>query len=390
MKPVETQIIRIVHPFSDIQLLAAAEALRKGSLVAFPTETVYGLGANALDLQAVKEIFKVKGRPADNPLIVHVADPLAIDDLIAGHNVLGAKLLKEFSPGPLTLVMKRGNQVSDLVTAGLDTVAVRIPAHPVARRLIELAGVPVAAPSANRSGRPSPTRAWHVIEDLSGLIPFIIDDGPCEYGLESTVLDLTGRVPVILRPGAITAEDIFDRTGITVISNRIEQSADSSAPRSPGMKYRHYAPEAEIVLAQGMDIESRAISVKKILDNLKLESDLGHGSVHENQSSMRISLFSCSQTRNASGYEWSPLYEQNTGSESLEPGLYYIDYAAEPDPCAAANRLFAALRRFDRAGIDLIIAETLPEQGMGQAFMNRLVKAAGGAGGKELNLEGLS
>jgi L-threonylcarbamoyladenylate synthase len=367
MTQMETSVIWITHPLTDQQLIGAARALSGGRLVAFPTETVYGLGANALDQNAVAEIFRVKGRPADNPLIVHVAEPSDIERLVSGHSELAEVLLREFSPGPLTVVLPRSSEVSDLVTAGLDTVAVRIPAHPVARRLIKLAGVPVAAPSANRSGKPSPTRAWHVIDDLSGLIPYIIDDGPCEYGLESTVLDLTGDEPVILRPGAVTAEDILERTGVNVATGPAGESNGSGAPRSPGMKYRHYAPRADVLLLQGTDCNERGLNIRQLVS----APENGH---------KRIGLFSCGNTRIASGVEWQPLEDLTAANDWSASGLFYIDYSHDPDPAAAANKLFAALRRFDKAGIDIIIAETLPVSGVGRAYMNRLTKAAGGQG----------
>ncbi len=203
--PYQTKIISIdPQNIDDRLLMPAAEALRRGELVAFPTETVYGLGANALDATAVNRIYAAKGRPADNPLIVHLADLAGLPELVGQITPLAQKLFAAFSPGPLTLILPRSSRIPDQVTAGLDTVAIRLPSHPVARRLIELAGVPVAAPSANRSGRPSPTRAWHVREDLDGLIPYIIDGGDCRFGLESTVVDATGRIPAILLPGSIS------------------------------------------------------------------------------------------------------------------------------------------------------------------------------------------
>lgn len=377
-----THVIKIEHPLTDRQLAPAAAALRNGRLVAFPTETVYGLGANALDPQAVAEIFSVKGRPADNPLIVHVASPKALVDLVRTSSDHATRLLDAFSPGPLTLVLPKGPMVPDLVTAGLDSVAVRIPAHPTARRLIEMAGIPVAAPSANRSGRPSPTRAWHVIEDLSGRIPYIIDDGPCEVGLESTVLDLTGVRPVILRPGAITAKEILVRTGIVVAELSAMHINDQKAPRSPGMKYRHYAPNATVLLATGEDCRTRAASVCRLLKTLREQTSQLESNRIEREHPFRIGLFSCSQTRELAQLEDCqilPTDVLNTGETAKTGSLcYYVDYAHNPDPVSASSRLFAALRRFDRFGVDWIIAETLPRQDMGEAYMNRLAKAAGG------------
>lgn len=382
MKAYDTRIIKITHPLSDDQLLDAAQALRLGELVAFPTETVYGLGANALDSVATSAIFLAKGRPSDNPLIVHVADPEDINALIAAPSEVARLLLEAFAPGPLTLVLPRSNKVSDTITAGLNTVAVRIPAHETARRLIRLAGVPVAAPSANRSGKPSPTRAWHVFEDLNGLIPFIIDDGPCEYGLESTVLDLSGSSPVILRPGAVTASMIKDRTGIDVADSR-ELSDDSAVPRSPGMKYRHYAPEAKIWIAAGADPIERAEAISKFLCDLDQTS----------RADLHIGLFANAHTRELIAcpgkeikkFTQTAASHDSYGSKWLAKDLVCIDYADKPDALLAAGKLFSALRRFDQIGADLIIAEALPLEGMGNAYMNRLNKAAGSgkpAGGR--------
>lgn len=382
MQKYNTRIIRIEHPLVDQQLLPAAQALRSGELVAFPTETVYGLGANALDAHAVSKIFSAKGRPADNPLIVHVAAPEEIEALIAESSETAKILLEAFSPGPLTLVLPRSNNVSDIITAGLDTVAVRIPAHETARRLISLAGVPVAAPSANRSGKPSPTRAWHVLEDMNGLIPYIIDDGPCEYGLESTVLDLTGSEPVILRPGAVTAAQIMERTGI-LVTESIEAAGEAVVPRSPGMKYRHYAPEAKVWIANGADPMFRAREINRYLSDIQENEEVAHN----------IGIFASRITRDyldCEHYEMtdmSSIISSSNNDRMLWPpkSMVYIDYAAEPDAVCAAGKLFSALRRFDQIGADIIIAEGLPLTGMGNAYMNRLNKAAGGgkpAGGK--------
>ena len=360
MSQYKTEIITVDSLLLDEQIKPAALALRCGELVAFPTETVYGLGANALDEAAVAKIFEVKGRPADNPLIIHVSDAEELTGIVLGDSEIAKLLLKTFSPGPLTLVLPRDCSVPDIVTAGLDTVAVRIPSHQTALKLIKAAGVPVAAPSANRSGRPSPTRAWHVYEDLSGLIPYIIDDGACEFGLESTVLDLTGSVPVILRPGAITAEMIEKQTGIKVISNE-NISGKDQIPKAPGMKYRHYAPNAQVYVAKGDNIEDRADEINRITAKQGLESKLF----------VKIGLFSCVKTRNLLRDKWYPL---NDNIE--ETGKVYIDYAFEPDSAAASRKLFSALRKFDQAGVDLIIAEALPADGMGSAYMNRLLKAA--------------
>ena len=222
----ETLVLTVKHPLASDDLQAAGQALAGGAIVAFPTETVYGLGASAFLPEAVAEIFRLKGRPADNPLIVHLLSADWLDRVVAEIPDLFWPLYQAFSPGPLTFVMPRRSQVPDLVTAGLDTVAVRFPSQEVARALLQAAGVPVVAPSANLSGRPSPTRARHVLDDFAGRIPYVIDDGPCEVGLESTVLDLTAQPPRILRPGKITAGQIRAKTGIEVVAWQDSPQAD--------------------------------------------------------------------------------------------------------------------------------------------------------------------
>lgn len=346
MTEMKTQIISVDadHP-DDSLLMPAAIALRQGQLVAFPTETVYGLGANALDADAVRAIYDVKGRPGDNPMIVHVTSVTDLLPLVQAMTPLAEKLFNAFSPGPLTLVMLKSNIVPDVVTAGLETIAVRIPSHPVARRLIELAGVPVAAPSANRSGRPSPTRAWHVESDLTGRIPFIIEAGNSEFGLESTVVDVTSDVPVILRPGTITAAEIRAIAGS--VGGAGSQLADhGQAPRSPGMKYRHYAPRAKVVIADNPDLAARSLQVRQMADRLIADGQ-------------RAGVFGCAELM-------SDLPEQ----------VEKVIYGSVPDAAAAGASLFDALRRLDQADVTVIIAEGLSDQGVGAAYMNRLRKAA--------------
>lgn len=351
----------------DRLLLPAAEALRAGELVAFPTETVYGLGANALDADAVAKIFAAKGRPGDNPLIVHVAHAADIEPLTTGLTSLARRLLEAFAPGPLTLILPRSAHVPDIVTAGLDTVAVRIPAHPVARRLIELAGLPVAAPSANTSGRPSPTRAWHVEEDFSGLIPYIIDGGSCEFGLESTVLDLTDETPTILRPGAITQDMIDSVIGKRSDHARKQGHASARAPKSPGMKYRHYAPKARLVICNQTSSLERAACLLAHLVQAGWQSDPSA------QTEPEFGLYLCQDTL-AEFLQLAELAHQ----ADLPSDLALEIYAEHPDAQAASHHLFNALRSFDRRGMRLILAEGLPLQGHGLAYMNRLDKAAGG------------
>jgi len=233
-------------------ITAAGSIIAAGGLVAFPTETVYGLGANALNGRAVQRIFQAKGRPADNPLIVHVADPAEVEQ-VAHLNETATKLMQTFWPGPLTLVLPKKPNVPDEVTAGLDTVAVRMPNHPVALTLIKAAAVPIAAPSANLSGRPSPTTVWHVLEDMTGNIAGVLDGGSCQLGVESTVLDISGGTPTILRPGGVTAEQLQPVLGVVQYDPALEnhQPQGNIKPRSPGVKYKHYAPKAKVILLEG-------------------------------------------------------------------------------------------------------------------------------------------
>jgi L-threonylcarbamoyladenylate synthase len=367
MAALVTRVIRVdAEKPDDNLLMPAAKALRAGRLVAFPTETVYGLGANALNPAAVAAIFEVKGRPGDNPLIVHIASLADLPPLVRSIPPLAEKLFKAFSPGPLTLVLPKSAAVPDLVTAGLDTVAIRIPAHPVARRLIELAGVPVAAPSANRSGRPSPTRGWHVELDLDGRIPYLVEAGNCEFGIESTVVDVTGPVPVILRPGAITAAQIEAVVG-AAIGHEAERAAGAAkAPRSPGMKYHHYAPRARVLIAEGDDMPARVCQAGALVTNLIKDGK-------------RVGLFGCGNF--VAGLPGpavllEPAARSSQGAAPPGP-LVAIAYDGQPDAALASAGLFDALRRLDQARVAVIIAEALPDRGIGAAYMNRLRKAAG-------------
>ncbi|MCD5407473.1 MAG: threonylcarbamoyl-AMP synthase [Desulfotomaculum sp.] len=324
----------------DTAIKEAAAIIREGGLVAFPTETVYGLGANALDGPAVSGIFKAKDRPADNPLIVHIA---AIDDV----NLLAAeclpvalKLMKSFWPGPLTLVLPKTKAVPREVSAGLNTVAVRMPDHPVALKLIAAAKVPVAAPSANRSGTPSPTTAQHVWDDLAGVIHGVLDGGATDLGVESTVLDISGETPVILRPGGVTAEQLQQIIG------RVEyySTQQDQPPRSPGIKYRHYAPRAKLMLLEGTagEVARRTL---EIINNYAA-------------SGKQIGILASAE--NADRY----------------PGIMVLQYGQRDHPATAAAMLYAALRKFDAAGVDIILAEGLPESGLGRAVMDRLRRAS--------------
>ncbi|WP_122627563.1 L-threonylcarbamoyladenylate synthase [Lucifera butyrica] len=332
------------HP--DITVLErGAVVLRRGRLVAFPTETVYGLGANGLDERAVGGIYEAKGRPSDNPLILHIADKREVEKLAREIPANAAALMDAFWPGPLTLVLKRTPAVPDVVTGGLDTVAIRLPASPVARELIRLAGIPVAAPSANTSGRPSPTTAGDVLNDLDGKIEVIIDAGPCDIGVESTVIDCTTPVPTLLRPGGVTLEQLMAVLGEVEVDPGLAGRKDV-VPRSPGMKYRHYAPNAPLILLEG--------NPGRIRENL--------------QEKIKLAL--------EAGQKVGAVVSQEMAG-ALPAGIVTAIYGSRRDPGEAAAGLYTALRHFDSHPVDIIYAEGIEEQGLGLAVMNRLRKASG-------------
>lgn len=323
-------------------LTRAADLLRQGELVAFPTETVYGLGANALDAAAVRRLFEAKGRPADNPLIVHLAAGDAVVDLVEVVPDAARVLMARFWPGPLTLVLKRKPIVPDVVTAGLDTVAVRVPAHEAALQLIRAAGVPLAGPSANLSGRPSPTTAEHVLADLGGKIAAVLDAGPTGIGVESTVLDVTTNPPAILRPGGLPQEALESVIGRVELAER-----HPARPRAPGQKYRHYAPRARVVVVDGRSAEEIS---RQIANCVRWHAARGQ----------RAAVLATAETQGA----YAGLTVAVTGSRHrLEE---------------VAARLYAALRYLDGLGVDYVYAEGLPRSGLGAAVMDRLERAAGG------------
>ena len=322
----------------------AAKVIRSSGTVVIPTETVYGLGANALSSEAALKIFSAKGRPSDNPLIVHIS---CIDMLVY---VIGetlsdrAKLLIEkYWPGPLTLIFKKSKNVPAEVTAGLETVAVRMPDNPVALKLIEASGVPIAAPSANISGKPSPTLAEHVVADMSGRVDMILCGSKSRVGVESTVLDISGEIPVILRPGGVTYEELSALLGKVDIDVGLE--SELAVPKAPGMKYTHYAPDAKMYIVRGMETEVKSRIQSLIDDNLIK----GH----------KVGVMSANETKDS--YQGCSVIAIGSRDEAEE---------------AAAN-VFAALRQFDKLGVDIIYAEAFEEKNMGLAVMNRLKKAAG-------------
>lgn len=328
-----TEILSITTVAEQTVAIArAVELLRSGDIVAFPTETVYGLGANAYDDNAVHRIFAAKGRPSDNPLIVHIAEDRQLLGVASTVPAAALKLSEQFWPGPLSLIVPAHANLSPTATAGLSTVAIRMPEHPLARSLIKAARVPIAAPSANRSGRVSPTTAAHVAADLSGRIPLIIDGGAVAYGLESTVVDCTASPPVVLRPGSITLNML--RTVIPEI-----RAAASDAPiRSPGMKYTHYATTAPITLFVGAPADTAAAVHSYLQDH----------------STKKVALL------------WH--------SGNFEPRHLHVQLPAHPH--AAAPRLFAALRTLDEHHPEEIVVQGYPQKDIGTAIMNRLSKAA--------------
>ena len=336
----QTQLL----PVSPEALALAGQLIRSGELVGFPTETVYGLGANALDAGAVKRIFEAKGRPGDNPLIVHISRIDQLPPLIACEPSPAAKALMDaWWPGPMTLIFPKSDLVPMEVTAGLSTVAVRFPAHPAARALIDAARRPIAAPSANRSGRPSPTAAAHVLEDMDGRIPLILDGGPCEVGLESTVIDMTGSEPRILRPGGVTPDMIAGVAGSAGVDDAVMRPLkEGEVARSPGMKYRHYAPSGALTIVQGADgavirricdLYDEAVSAGKRPLILALE---GHLPAYGDRRALSLG-------ENAAGM---------------------------------AHALFARLRDADDIGADALFSEAVAADGVGLAVMNRLGRAA--------------
>lgn len=325
-------------------LSAAAELLARGQLVAFPTETVYGLGANAFDKQAVLSIFAAKGRPADNPLIVHVWSREQLDD-ICQVSPLAEKLMDAFWPGPLTLLMPRKETIPLEVTAGLPTVAVRMPSHPVAAEMLRVCGLPIAAPSANRSGKPSPTSAKHVLEDMDGRIPLIVDGGSCDVGLESTVLDINQEVPCILRPGGVTKAMLEKVIGpVTVAGSVLRPLQKGEKALSPGMMYRHYSPDGQVSLVEGE--ENDVVNALRVL----------YGQAEANGHRACVMCFS----------------EHVEALKDCHPH----DLGSKDCLEQVAHRLFETLRRLDEEHMDAIFSEVVPPEGVGLAVMNRLGRAA--------------
>ena len=331
-------------PATDETLALAARLLAEGELVAFPTETVYGLGAHAMDAQAVLGIFSAKGRPADNPLIVHIHDRSQLD-AICEVNDAAIRLMDAFWPGPLTIILPRKDAVPNAVTASLDTVAVRMPAHPVALALLKACNLPVAAPSANRSGKPSPTSAKHVFDDMEGRIPLIIDGGESDVGLESTVISLAGEKPCILRPGGVTKAMLEEVLGPVDLAGSILRPLEKGEKAlSPGMMYKHYSPDGQVTLIEGE--ESAVVEALRRLY------------AHAASEGHRACVM-CFTEHVAALAECHP-----------------HDIGHKDDPTEVAHRLFATLRGLDDEKMDVIFSEVVPPEGVGLAVMNRLGRAA--------------
>jgi len=346
-----TKVVKIQscrEPFTaeeEKALRQAGEIIKEGGLVAFPTETVYGLGGDGLNRESSRKIYAAKGRPSDNPLIIHICR-LEDISLIADEFPETAKRAAEFFwPGPLTMILPKSGRVPYETTGGLDTVAVRFPSHPAARKLIDYGGGYVAAPSANLSGKPSPTAAKYVIEDMDGRIDMILDGGEDEIGLESTIVDMTVTPPRILRPGFITKEMLEAVLGKVDVDVTIIEPESGQIPKAPGMKYRHYAPEGELTIVEGpservVDYMNRAVAADRIAGE-----KTGIIATSDSLDSYRADVVKC------------------VGSRKEEEGI--------------ARKLFAVLREFDEEGVTRIYSESFDSQGLGQAIMNRLLKAAG-------------
>ncbi|SFQ21136.1 L-threonylcarbamoyladenylate synthase [Lachnospiraceae bacterium XBB1006] len=354
IKGMKTEIIRMDEGAirkEDIQ--KAGSLIKQGELVAFPTETVYGLGADALNKDASRKIYAAKGRPSDNPLIVHISEFSALEKIVVSVPESARRLAEAFWPGPLTMCFYKKDIVPDETTGGLPTVGVRMPNHPVALEFIRGAGGYIAAPSANTSGRPSPTLASHVFEDMNGIIPLILDGGAVGIGIESTIVDFTGEGISILRPGFITKEMIEEVTGMPVqIDPAVNGTSPDAKPKAPGMKYRHYAPKAELTIIEGANQKAvmayMAQLCKKALEEGK-----------------RCGIM--------------VTQEQFKDFQELDgnPGFVMKNLGHEGDEASVAKTLYRVLREFDEEHVDVIYSEGFVQSGVGQAVMNRLIRAAG-------------
>ena len=342
----KTEIVKIDEEQIDQEAIArAGEILKRGGLVAFPTETVYGLGGDALNENSSRLIYAAKGRPSDNPLIVHITNMEALKKIVTEIPPAARKLAERYWPGPLTMIFHKSSAVPLATTGGLDTVAVRMPSHKTARAMIDAAGGYIAAPSANRSGRPSPTVARYVIEDLDGLVDMIIDGGEVNIGLESTIIDLTGEVPTILRPGYVTQDMLTETLGLVDVDRTILDANSHQAPKAPGMKYRHYAPKGNLSIVEGEP--ERVVSyINERISALQKEG-------------RKTGVIATDET--VARYHGDDI--KSVGSRRDEEVI--------------ARHLFRILREFDDDNVEVMFTESFETAGIGQAIMNRLLKAAG-------------
>lgn len=341
MKTIITRVLDIDN-INLNELDKQAQLLREGKTVIFPTETVYGLGANALDEQAVKKIYEAKGRPSDNPLIVHIYKKEEVYELAKDISKKAEDVMQKFWPGPITLILNKKNIVPYKTSGGLDTVAIRMPSHKIAREIIRMAGIPIAAPSANISGRPSPTKAEHVYEEMNERVDGIVLGGDCDFGLESTVVDFTSEIPMILRPGSITKEDLEKVIGNVILDPSLEKKEDNKKAKSPGMKYTHYSPNADVYIVSG-----KKEDVFQKINNLVVENQ---------EKGLKVGVMCLSQNKKM--YSGEVIGLGNTLEE-------------------IARNLFDVLREMDKIGVDRVYSEAFTTEGLGQAIMNRLVKSAG-------------
>lgn len=341
----ETKLIKISEDNFSATIKQAGRILKNGGLVAFPTETVYGLGGDALDKEASKKIYAAKGRPSDNPLIVHIADFSDIYAITKDMDERAKKLSDAFWPGPLTMILNKSERVPYETTGGLDTVAVRMPDNGTALALIKAAGGYIAAPSANTSGRPSPTRAERVYEDLNGKIPMILDGGAVGIGIESTIIDLSGDEPLILRPGYITPEMLKEVIGDVKFDPALTEAKGDAAPKAPGMKYRHYAPKAQLILVRG--------DQKKVTEKIVSLIDEAHAD------GKKVGILCATESQS----DYKAEIVESLGKRGDEEEI--------------ARNLFEKLREFDEKEVDIIYSECFEETGLGVAVMNRMIKAAG-------------
>lgn len=330
---------------NEIQMQEAGELIAAGELVAFPTETVYGLGGDALHPEAAKKIYEAKGRPSDNPLIIHIADVSDLERVASEVPSQAKKLAEAFWPGPLTMVVWKKDEVPYATTGGLNTVAVRMPNHPIALELIRKSGTLIAAPSANTSGRPSPTEASHVMEDLDGRIAMVLDGGAVGIGIESTIIDLTEAIPMVLRPGYITPQMLADVLGEEVIVDPgIIAADDTTKPKAPGMKYKHYAPKADMIIVDGEES-----SVIEKINQLTKEA---------HQRGKKVAVIATEETKNA--------YDADV----------ILSIGTRDDEDSIAKHMYKILRECDELDVELIYSESYKTPRIGQAIMNRLLKAA--------------